>query len=57
MRTETIDSVINSATDYEQRQETIALLKLLALSAQDKIKGRVNTDADFIAHIENLRQV
>ncbi|MCJ8275185.1 MAG: type II toxin-antitoxin system Phd/YefM family antitoxin [Psychrosphaera sp.] len=48
--------VIESARDYEKRQETVALLKLLALSAQDKIKGRVSTDTEFEAHIEKRKK-
>lgn len=44
--------VIESAKEYEKRQETIALLKLLALSAQDKNEGRVYSNDEFFAHVQ-----
>ena len=47
--------VIESAREYEKRQETIALLKLLALSAQDKQQGRVSSDDAFTAHIQRRK--
>ena len=47
--------VIESAKEYEKRQETIALLKLLALSAQDKQQGRVSSDDEFMTHIQRRK--
>ena len=43
--------VIESAHEYEKRQETIALLKLLALSAKDKQEGRVYSTEEFLNHV------
>ena len=44
--------VIESAHDYEKRQETIALMKLLALSAKDKQQGQVFPNEEFLAHVQ-----
>jgi PHD/YefM family antitoxin component YafN of YafNO toxin-antitoxin module len=47
--------VIESAKDYEDRQETMALLKLLALSAQDKQQGRVLSQDELMARIQKRK--
>ncbi|MFT4929775.1 MAG: hypothetical protein ACI8WB_005910 [Phenylobacterium sp.] len=46
---------IESAKEYDKRQEAIALLKLLALSAQDKQQGRVSSDDEFMAHVQRRK--
>lgn len=47
--------VIESAKEYEKRQESIALLKLLALSDQDKQQGQVISDDEFMTHVQRRK--
>jgi prevent-host-death family protein len=47
--------VIESAHGYEKRQETIALLKFLLLAGQDRQHGRVHSNDEFRAHVQNRK--
>jgi prevent-host-death family protein len=44
-------AVIQDVASYEQTQETLALLKILALGNQQVAQGRVKPLADFVERI------
>ena len=44
-------AVLQDVASYEETQETLALLKLLALGQQDIEAGRVSAVADVVAQI------
>lgn len=48
--------VIQSSMEYQRRQETIALMKLLSFSSQDKKHGRVHSEADFAKHLQRRKE-
>ena len=48
-------AVLQDVASYEQTQETLALLKLLALGQQDIEAGRVRPAADVIAGLRSKR--
>lgn len=48
-------AVIQDVASYEETQETLALLKLLALGAQDIEQGKVTPVADAVARIRARR--
>lgn len=48
-------AVLQDVASYEQTQETLALLKLLALGQQDIEAGRVRRAADVIARLRSKR--
>lgn len=48
-------AVVQDIVSYERQQETLALLKLLALSQQDVEAGRVRPAADVFAGLERRR--
>lgn len=50
-------AVIQDVASYEQTQETLALLKLLALGNQDVAAGRVRPAREAIASLRDKRRV
>ncbi len=48
-------AVLQDVVSYEQTQETLALLKLLALGQQDIEAGRVRPAAEVIARLRRTR--
>ncbi len=48
-------AVLQDVASYEQTQETLALLKLLALGQQDIEAGRVRPAAEVIARLRGTR--
>jgi len=50
-------AVIQDVASYEQTQETLALLKLLALGNQDVAAGRVKPAREAIASLRDKRRV
>jgi prevent-host-death family protein len=48
-------AVLQDVASYEQTQETLALLKLMALGQQDIEAGRVRPAADAIARLRSKR--
>ena len=44
--------VVQSITEYEKTQDTLAMLKILALSEKDVRKGRVKSAEDTFADLE-----
>lgn len=48
-------AVLQDVASYEQTQETLALLKLMALGQQDIEAGRVRPAADVIARLRSKR--
>jgi hypothetical protein len=48
-------AVLQDIASYERQQETLALLKLLALSQQDVDAGRVRPAAEVFADIRRRR--
>lgn len=49
--------VIQNIDSYEQTQETVALLKILALGIRQVEAGRVQPAADVVARLREPRQV
>jgi hypothetical protein len=47
--------VIQGVEDYERTQESLALLKILALGAQEYDAGQVEPAADVVARIRERR--
>ncbi len=50
-----VKAVLQDVVSYEQTQETLALLKILALGHQDMEAGRVNPVADLVARLRAKR--
>jgi prevent-host-death family protein len=50
-------AVLQDVASYEQTQETLALLKLLALGQQDVDAGRVKPVAEVVARLRAKRTV
>ena len=50
-------AVIQSIADYEQTQETLALLKILALGKREVELGKVRPASEVIAEIRRGRKV
>jgi prevent-host-death family protein len=48
-------AVLQDVASYEQTQETLALLKLLALGQQDVDAGRVRPVAEVVQRLRKLR--
>jgi len=48
-------AVIQDVASYEQTQETLALLKILALGSQQVAQGRVKPLADVAARLRALK--
>ncbi len=48
--------VVQDIDSYEQTQETVALLKILALGSRQIEAGQVQTAADIIARLRERRQ-
>ena len=48
-------AVIQDVASYEQTQETLALLKILAMSNQDIEAGRVKPAREVIARLRNKK--
>lgn len=48
-------AVLQDVASYEQTQETLALLKILALSNQDIEAGRVKPAREVIARLRNKK--
>jgi prevent-host-death family protein len=48
-------AVLQDLASFEETQETLALLKILALSNQDVAAGRVKPVADVVARIRTKR--
>ena len=48
--------VVQDIDSYEQMQETVALLKILALGSRQIEAGQVQTAADIIARLRERRQ-
>jgi len=44
-------AVLQDVASFEETQETLALLKLLALGQQDVEAGRLESVADVVAHL------
>ena len=49
-------AVVQDIDAYEQMQETVALLKILALGSRQIEEGRVQPAADIIARLRERRQ-
>lgn len=49
-------AVIQDITSYEQTQETLALLKILALGQQQVEAGKVSPVKDVVQRIKNKRK-
>ena len=49
-------AVVQDIDAYEQMQETVALLKILALGSRQIEEGRVQPAADVIARLRERRQ-
>lgn len=49
-------AVLQDIASYEETQETLALLKLLALGQKDLAAGRVEPLADVVARLRNGRE-
>jgi prevent-host-death family protein len=49
-------AVIQDVTSYEQTQETLALLKILALGNQDIAAGKVKPVREVIARLRSKRR-
>ena len=50
-------AVLQDLASYEETQETLALLKVLALGNQQVATGKVKPVADVVARIRNKRTV
>ena len=50
-------AVVQDIDAYEQMQETLALLKILALGSRQIEEGRVKPAADIIARLRERRQI
>ena len=50
-----VKAVLQDAASYEQTQETLALLKLLALSQRDMEAGRTRPLAEVVARLRAKR--
>ena len=48
-------AVLQDVASYEETQETLALLKILALGNQDIAAGKVNPAADVVARLRAKR--
>ncbi|MDF3823194.1 type II toxin-antitoxin system Phd/YefM family antitoxin [Leptospira sp. 96542] len=48
-------AVLQDVTSYEETQETLALLKILALGNQDVATGKVKPVADVVARLRAKR--
>jgi prevent-host-death family protein len=48
-------AVLQDVTSYEETQETLALLKILALGNQDVATGKVTPVADVVARLRAKR--
>ncbi|MBU1364090.1 MAG: type II toxin-antitoxin system Phd/YefM family antitoxin [Gammaproteobacteria bacterium] len=48
-------AVLQDVASYEETQETLALLKILALGNQDVEAGRLKPVADVVARLRNKR--
>lgn len=48
-------AVLEDIASYEQKQQTLALLKILALGQQDLEAGRVKRLTDVVAHLRSKR--
>lgn len=48
-------AVLQDVASFEETQETLALLKILALGNQDVSTGKVNTVADVVARLRAKR--
>jgi prevent-host-death family protein len=46
-------AVLQDIASYEETQETLALLKILALGQQDEAAGRLRPVADVVARLRN----
>ncbi|MBA3582743.1 MAG: type II toxin-antitoxin system Phd/YefM family antitoxin [Gammaproteobacteria bacterium] len=46
-------AVLQDLTSYEETQETLALLKILALGNQDVSAGKIKPIKDVIEHLRN----
>ncbi|VVE31020.1 antitoxin, Phd family protein [Pandoraea cepalis] len=49
-------AVLQDVASYEETQETLALLKLLALGQQDVAAGKVTPVADVVARLRKKRK-
>jgi prevent-host-death family protein len=49
--------VVQDIASYEQTQETMALLKILALGTRQIEEGKVQPAADVIKHLRNRREL
>ena len=49
-------AVIQDIGSYEETQETVALLKILALGSRQVEEGRVQSAADVVARLRQRRQ-
>ncbi|MFK0379983.1 type II toxin-antitoxin system Phd/YefM family antitoxin [Pandoraea sp. NPDC090278] len=49
-------AVLQDVASYEETQETLALLKLLALGNQDVAAGKVKPVADVVARLRKKRK-
>lgn len=50
-------AVLQDVASFEETQQTLALLKVLALGQQDVDAGRVKSVADVVAHLRGKRAV
>ncbi|MDN4572573.1 antitoxin, Phd family protein [Pandoraea cepalis] len=50
-------AVLQDVASYEETQETLALLKLLALGQQDVAAGKVTPVADVVARLRKKRKL
>jgi len=48
-------AVLQDIASFEETQETLALLKILALGNQDVAAGKVKSVADVVAHLRAKR--
>ncbi len=46
-----VKAVLQDITSFEETQETLALLKILALGNQDEVAGKVKPVADVVARL------
>jgi prevent-host-death family protein len=49
-------AVLQDVASYEETQETLALLKILALGNQDIVAGKVKPAADVITRLRHTRK-
>ena len=50
-------AVLQDVASFEETQETVALLKILALGNQDMAAGKVKPVGDVVAHLRAKRAV